>query len=456
MTPAAAQPPPGEGLIVDGRRVPVPGVRVVTWEDDPRVPKAVHGEPRDPSQVTGSIAHTSRGKRAKVARATGSPKKGLRVARYLGRRNKRKVSAHAVIAGDGTVYQLADPARWKANHAGSANKHTFGVEVAQDDDDPSLTEAQVAAFVAVMAALHGAMGLRRCVPMERGEHVVGDVREWLSAKSGGEGKAFAGCAGHRNTSASRGEGDPGTPLMEALRAAGFAGATPAAMTCDAADRCDDDDRPDDGDDDDDEAAWPAPPAWLDPAREVDARDDLPDDLAAMVRAQAPQLAALGVTGDRAAELLAHCATECARGARAIGHNFGGVKAKERDYAAAAAKGLALPWWRDHGHAESGDGPVAYYRAFEDDGEFWRFFVKRYAGGPSLPPESPRYAAAGRALWGPSPAGWFVELLRAGYRGEVRQGEVERLLADERSAEAHPSVVAHRRLAARVRAMLGAD
>ena len=439
----------GEGLIIDGRRVPVPGVRVVTWLDDPRVPKAVHGGPREASAVTGSVAHTSRGKRAGVTRDKGSAAKGLRVARYLGRKNGRKVSAHAVIAGDGTVYQLADLARWKCNHAGTVNEATFGVEVAQDDGDPSLTRAQVAAFVAVMVAAHDAMGLVKQIPMERGEHVIGDVRAWLSPKSGGEGKVFAGCAGHRNTSASRGENDPGTPLMEALRPAGFVGVSPAAMTCTGG-VCEDDDRPDDHDDDDDTTAWPPLPSWLDPALELDASDDLTDDLAALVHSQAPVLAALGVTGERAAELLAHAATETGRGRRAHGHNWGGVKVKERDHAEAVAKtGRGLRWWRDFGHAGSGDDDVVYYRAWESDEAFWRFFVKRYVGGPSLPTESERYTAAGMAFWGPTPRGWFVELLRGGYRGEVRQREVR----ETREPEKHPSVVKHRGVVERVRAML---
>lgn len=438
-----------EGLIIGGRRVPVPGVRVVTWEDDPRVPRAHHGEARDAEVVTGSIAHTSRGKRAGVTRATGSPAKGLRVARYLGRRNKRKVSAHVVIAGDGTVYQMADLATWRANHAGTANGHTFGVEVAQDDDDPSLTRAQVAAFVAVMVAAHDAMGLAKVIPMERGEHVVGDVRAWLSPKSGGEGMGFAGCAGHRNTSASRGEGDPGTPLMEALRVAGFVGATPAAMTC-AGGVCEDDDRPATEDGDDDEEALPPPPAWLDSALEVDARDDLPDDLAALVRAQAPVLAALGVTGERAAELLAHAATETGRGRRAHGHNWGGVKIKERDNAEAlATTGRGLGWWRDLGHVESGDDEVEYYRAWESDEAFWRFFLRRYAPLPGAAPETERYAAAGAALHSNDPSRWFVAVVRAGYRGEVRQRE----LAGLADPSAHPSVQSHRALVARVRALL---
>lgn len=440
----------GEGLIINGRRVPVPGVRVVTWEDDPRVPQAVHGAPREAHEVKGSVAHTSRGKDARVERETGSPAKGLRVARYLGRANRKKVSAHLVVAGEGTVYQMADLATWRANHAGTANGHTFGVEVAQDNDDPSLTRAQVAAFVAVMHAAHDAMGLPKCVPMVDGVHVVADVRAWLSRKSGGEQRTFAGCAGHRCTSASRGRGDPGDVLMEALRASGFSPATPAAMTLGTSTaRVTEDDEADETHDDDDEAAWPPLPPWIDPTREVDARDDLADDLVAMVRAQAPVLEALGVTGDRAAELLAHAATETGRGRRAHGHNWGGVKLRERDAAEAAAKGVALGWWRDLGHAESGDDPVVYYRAWTSDGEFWRYFVKRFCGGPSLPPSSERYVAAGRAFWGPTPAGWFVELVRAGYRGEVRQREIA-ALADP---SAHPSVVSHRRLVARVRAML---
>lgn len=204
--------------------------------------------------------------------------------------------------------------------------------------------------------------------------------------------------------------------MEALRAAGFACASPAAMTC-AGGVCTNDDRPDDVQEEHNTAEWPSLPSWIDPLLELDARDDLTDDLAALVRSQAPVLAALGVTGDRAAELLAHAATETGRGRRAHGHNWGGVKLKERDDAEALAKtGRGLRWWRDFGHAGSGHDKVAYYRAFEDDAAFWRFFVKGFVGGPSLPPSSDRYPAAGRAFWGPTPAGWFVELLRAGYRG----------------------------------------
>ena len=440
---------PTDGLVIDGRRYPVPGVRIISWLDDPRIPRAHHGKPRDASKVTGSIAHTSRGKRYRVTRETGTATKGLRVARYLGKNNDSDVSAHVVIAGDGTVFQLADLALWRCNHAGTANGFTFGVEVAQDDDDPSLTRAQVRSFVAVMVAAHDALGIPKQIPMERGEHVVGDVRAWLSEKSGGQQLAFAGCAGHRCTSASRGEGDPGTPLMEALRVAGFVGVSPAAMTLGQGRPADvsPEDEADETHDVEDEPETPLP-SWVDAAREIDAKHDLTDDVATLVRSQWAVLRGQGLAPAQAAELLAHAATETGRGRRAHGHNWGGVKLKERDDAEYRAKhGRGLAWWRDLGHIESGDDEVELYRAWDTDEDFWAFFAKRYA--PRLGEAGLRYAAAGMAFWSAAPEMWFVELVRAGYRGPVRQREIA-ALADP---ETHPSVVSHRRLVARVRGLL---
>lgn len=437
-----------DGLIIDGRRYPVPGVRIVSWLDDPRVPKAAHGAPRSSADVLASIVHTSRGKDARITRETGSPAKGLRVARYLGRRNARQVSAHFVVAGDGTVYQIADCGNWRTNNAGTTNNFVCGGEVSQDDDGPSLTRAQVAAFVATMHVIHDVLRIPKRIPMIEGRHVIEDVKAWLSRKSGGEQRAFSGCAGHRNTSASRGEGDPGDPLMEALRASGFVGATPAEMTIGPnAARVTAEDEADEMHDGDDAPAWPPLPAWIDPSLEVDASEDLPDDLAAFARAQAPVLAALGVTGDRAAELIAHAATECGRGRRAHAHNLGGIKCREREFADAAAKGAPLTWWRDLGHVESGDDDVVYYRGFADDAAFWAYLLKTRIGRPGVAPTSERYLEASRVFWGADPSGWMRSLMAAGYRGESRQREV---IAQ---GDAHPSVVAHRRLVATVKGLL---
>lgn len=444
-----------DGLIINGKRVPVPGVNVITWEDDPRVPRVPRAKrsTRPASSVTAIVLHTSRGKVGKVVPGSRQSDKALRLARYQAR-GSHAASWHLTVAHDGTVYQQADLATDETWHATQANPWTVGIELAQDES-PDLTQAQVSACVATVRAVCEALGIPAWVPARQSggswSVLSTPVRAWQPRKQNGASQSARGVIGHRNLTTNRGAGDPGDGIFLALLANGFAGVEPEAMTADATtstlasveDATHDED-------DGGTAPETAPlPAWLDPAREVDASRDLPDDLAAFVRAQARELAALGVTGDRAAELLAHCATECGRGRRAIGHNYGGVKAKEREYREAAAKGAPLGWWRDLGHLDAGDDEVEYYRAFESDADFWRYFVKRFCGGPSLPPSSERYTAAGRAFWGPSPAGWFVELVRAGYRGKVRAREIA-VLADP---SAHPSVVEHRALVERVKGLL---
>jgi hypothetical protein len=138
-----------------------------------------------------------------------------------------------------------------------------------------------------------------------------------------------------------------------------------------------------------------------------------------------------------------------RGRRAHAHNMGGIKAREREFADAAAKGAPLTWWRDLGHVESGDDEVEYYRGFADDAEFWRYFAKRFLPRSVEDDTRVRYVALGRVFWSADPSGFAVELLRSGYRGAVREREIA-ALADPNT---HPSVVAHRRLVATVKGLL---
>jgi len=444
----------GEGLIINGRRVPVPGVRIVSWLDDPRVPRVTKVSRRR-GPVTAVVLHTSRGKVGAVREGAGDDGKALRLARYQAR-STREASWHLTIGGAGTVYQQADIAEDATWHASQANFWSVGIECAQSSDTPDLTRAQVDACVAVVRAICEAFNIPQRVPVR--SHDGGSwsvearpVRAWQPRKQGGESRPVAGVIGHRNLTTNRGAGDPGDPLMLALLAAGFAGASPAEMTVGTVRHADDAPvaEPEDTHDEDSDDAPAAPPlpSWLDPALEVDASRDLPDDLAAFVRAQWAVLAGQGLAAEQAAELIAHAATECGRGRRAIGFNAGGVKAKRADYEAAAAKGVRLRWWRDLGHLDAGDDEVEYYRAWDSAADFWAFFQKRYT--PRSIDVSPRYADAGRAFWSDDPSGWFVELLRAGYRGEVRQREIAAL----RDPETHPSVVAHRKLVARVRELM---
>lgn len=446
-----------DGLIINGHRVSVPGVRVVTWEDDPRAPRVTKGSRRDPSAVTAVVLHTSRGRTGRVVPGSRESDKAMRLARYQAR-TSRQASWHLTVGADGTVIQQADLATFTTWHASQANGWSVGIELAQDSDTPDLTRAQVDACVAVVRAICEALNIPPWVPARHhGESwsvESAPVKAWQPRKQGGESRQARGVIGHRNLTTNRGAGDPGDGIFLALLAMGFAGVEPEAMTVGDRDAKPEnvpqsDDADDTHDEDDDAPAWPPLPAWLDPALEVDASRDLPDDLGAMVRSQWAVLRGQGLAPDQAAELLAHAATECGRGRRAIGHNYGGVKAKERDYAEAIAKGIRLRWWRDLGHVDAGDDEVELYRAWDSAADFWAFFVKRYAPREVLADTAVRYVAAGRAFWGPTPSQWFVELLRAGYRGPVRERELA-ALADP---ETHPSVVAHRKLVARVRGLL---
>lgn len=445
----------GEGLIINGRRVAVPGVRVVTWLDDERIPRVTKVNRRRASAVSAVVLHTSRGVVGVVRDGAGDDGKALRLARYQVT-GSREASWHLTVGGAGTVYQqadLADDATW---HASQANPWSVGIECAQSADTPDLTRAQVDACVAVVRAICEALNIPRRVPVRAHDGGASwspesaPVKAWQPRKQGGESRAASGVIGHRNLTRNRGPGDPGDPLMLALLAAGFAGVAPEAMTVGTIRHADDAPtaQPDDSHDEDTDAPqWPPLPSWLDPALEVDASEDLPDDLAAFVRAQAPVLAALGVTGDRAAELIAHAATECGRGRRAHASNLGGVKAREREFAEAAAKGTPLTWWRDLGHVESGDDDVVYYRGFADDAAFWAYLMKTRIGRPGVAPTSERYLEASRVFWSADTSGWMLRLLLAGYRGDTRRREAEA------QGDAHPSAVAHRNLVARVRGML---
>lgn len=190
------------------------------------------------------------------------------------------------------------------------------------------------------------------------------------------------------------------------------------------------------------------PPWVDLSRELLDTADRVVTVPEFVRENAAILRGLGLDDVRAAEGIAHAATESAWGRRGVGSNLGGVKLKQGDDAAYRAKhGCGLAWWRWQGHARSGDPPVVLYRAFADAAEFWCFWLKRYV--PQSAGAGDRYAAAGRAFWSNAPARWFVELLRAGYRGEVRQQEIAALT----DPEVHPSVRAHRVVVRRVRALM---
>ncbi len=423
-------------LVLDGRKIETPGLETVSFLDDPKVPRATDHNPRE-LPIVGGLLHTVSGKRGPI-RPGGKPSSRDFTYAVYQAHTERDVSWDATGDTDGSTTISNDPARRYTWHAGApaVNRQTIGIEQVQDADGAQY-EVQIRAEVQLIELYCTHLFLPRRTPVDQdGKPYAGLLDERL----------FAGIYGHRNlwTLTKKGErttmkpwGDPGDAIFNALLAAGF-----EAVPIDAHGRI---------------AATlgpPPPPPWIDRTQEITDTADRPVDRAAFVREHAAILQGLGLNRDRAAELVAHSGTECAFGRRAIGHNLGGVKLKETDDKAYRAKnGHGLPWWRAQGHVQAGDAAWVYYRGFGSSEEFWRFFLKRYVPADATATE--RYAATGASFWSDDPARWFVELLRAGYRGVVRRAEVEDLIHDHGNADAHASVKAHRKVVDEVRALLPA-
>lgn len=217
---------PGVGLIIDGARVPVPGVRVCTWRDDPkRAPRVTDGATRTVKPVA-IVLHTSRGVRGVVRDGARASTRAETLALYQ-TRTAREVSWCATVDTDGDVLQQCDAATWTCWHAGHANRWTVGIEMVQHPDTGDLWRAQVDATVAVVRVLCDTLGIPRRVPVGAdGRPVVGVVPSWQSAAKGGAATRWPGVIGHRHLTTDRGPGDPGDAIFEALLAAGFAGVRP--------------------------------------------------------------------------------------------------------------------------------------------------------------------------------------------------------------------------------------
>lgn len=414
-------------LIIAGERVNT-AFESICWLDDRKVPKATDGRPRAKDTVKAIVLHTVHGKVGALKPGSKPSKRAETYARYQAN-TAREVSWHATIDTDGTIVQSADFALWLCWHAGAVNAWTIGIELVQDDDG-ALYEATINSAVALCELLCASLSIPRRVPVNaQGKPARGVV----SALTGARGP-WGGVFGHRNQTNNRGVGDPGDQVFDALLRAGFEGvhldAAPPPMPV--------------------VSSKPAP-KWLDPRAEIDATRDRPREPRAFVKRHLAVLRALGLDDARAFELIAHVSTECDFGRREFGFNAGGVKAlEEHAIAWTRIEGGSMPWWRSDGHVASGDAPEVYYRGWASERAFWEWWLKRYV--PRAATSDARYRRTGELFWASDapPFAWFVEMIRAGYRGVVREREIASLLEAGLDGSSHPSVKAHNDLVKQVK------
>jgi hypothetical protein len=208
-------------LIIDGKPEDVPGLRTVSWLDDPRIPRLLGNRDsrrRTTRWIRGIVLHTTKGipggkdRRAQVVRPGFGPAgdRGLHVSRYWST-SQLQSGAHLIVDFDGEIVQVADLQLEAAHHAGPVNDVTIGIEIYQGSDAELYAE-QLATVVQLCDFLTRRFGIQRQIP---------DVYSGPIARLEGGGRNVVGVYGHRDVTGNRGAGDPGDAVMGLLAAAGY-------------------------------------------------------------------------------------------------------------------------------------------------------------------------------------------------------------------------------------------
>jgi len=209
------------GLIINDREVPVDGLTIVTYRDDPRLALRVgnptgsnDGRSRPASAwVRLVVLHTTKGIPGGADRRPQDIRPGLGPSTDAGARTARfwstdpKTSgAHLVVDHDGVVTQLADLQLVTAYHAGHTvvNNDSIGIEMYQGAA-AELYEGQLEATAKLVGAITRSLGIQRQMPDRyRGALDRFDLRDSV------------GVVGHRDVSDNRGLGDPGDAIFDVL------------------------------------------------------------------------------------------------------------------------------------------------------------------------------------------------------------------------------------------------
>jgi hypothetical protein len=209
------------GLVLDGKRVLVPGLTIWNWFDNP-VYRLTGKDvvPRRTSWVRQVIVHSSKGvpgggdERPQVVHPGLGPSvhAGERFARFWSG-SDQIAGAHLAVDHDGEIFCFADLVTESAQHAGLANDTSVGVEI-YEGGDADFYEGQFAAAVALIDAITLLMPtpIQRQIP----HRYVGPSRRLMQSMTD-----VVGVLGHRDLTNRRGPGDPGGPIMSRLGAAGF-------------------------------------------------------------------------------------------------------------------------------------------------------------------------------------------------------------------------------------------
>jgi hypothetical protein len=222
------------GLLLDGKLVPTPGVTVI--------PPASHGGPawnrlhvgdyRARTLPVSIVAiHTTGGRTPQPIRpGAGAPGHARQILdMWSGADHRGGELEHSgtpiVVDYDGIIYCAADVVRTAAHHAQLINQRALGIEMCTYIDG-GITEATLhatARFVALLtwSGEPGSGLLAVPAQMPRGPYLKRPLRRLEVDGEQTDGRGLVGVIGHRNQTRRRGWGDPGDAIGERLAQRGF-------------------------------------------------------------------------------------------------------------------------------------------------------------------------------------------------------------------------------------------
>jgi hypothetical protein len=222
----------GTGLILEGKAVSMPGFDIENYLDNSSLELA-HGDvrwrnARERHAIQLIVMHTTGGipggsdlRPQTILPGFGpSSKAGERIVGSWTADTTRPGGAHIIVDFDGRIYCCADLITQAAYHAQSANGPSVGIEVVQGHGKAELYESQLAVAAKFVLELCAIMptAIQRQIPTVYTGHPI--ARFVASQQTGTPLSDVVGIVGHRDLTASRGEGDPGDAIMAALETAG--------------------------------------------------------------------------------------------------------------------------------------------------------------------------------------------------------------------------------------------
>lgn len=209
-------------VVISGAPVEIPGLTTVSWLEEPRL-RLRRGEDftarRPASRIQQIILHTTKGLPFGPQDPPQQILPGFGPAVHAGERcaeywshDGRNAGAHLVVDQDGTIACCVDLLTEAAYHATIVNQRSIGIEIYQGAA-AELYAGQLHVVVALVDWLTRRFGIQRQITTRYPGRPVPRLAMG--------GLDCVGVFGHRDVSASRGAGDPGTEIFDLLMQAGY-------------------------------------------------------------------------------------------------------------------------------------------------------------------------------------------------------------------------------------------